>query len=281
MLLASSYLTAPQGSRFSESAEAIFYKGIKTSNGTRKTTDVRRLDAIDDLFFDTLDRLQLSPQIIMDVGISSGVTTFEWLEKFKRRGLKVSMIATDLVVSVYLVRISKMIRALVERNGHILQIEVFRIGVRSYVRWRDYFFGGFIWRTALRCFVRSKLRNAPWDGPYYLVSPLLRECDGVVLRDDNIFQPNPPDLIGCADVIRAANLIQHAYFSETEIRRAARNLRERCRGEGSLIIVCRNLRGRLEGSILRMVNTGEFVVEARLGGGSEVEHFFTVGALAG
>jgi hypothetical protein len=275
MLPASVYLTAPQGARFPTAVESDFYKGIKTSNGTRKTTSPLRLDAINALFFDTLKRLQITPYTVMDVGISSGVTTLEWLNEFKEAGLKVSMIATDFVMSVYLVRIGRALKVLVERNGHLLQIEFFGIGLRTYTRWRDYLLGGFIWRNALCSFLRSKLSTRPWDGPYYLVSPLLRDCPDIIFRDDNILEPNPPDLIGCADVIRIANLLQRAYFSEHEIKLGLQHLRERCRGEGSLIIVCRNSRWRIDGSILRMTNARQFVVEARIGRGSEVEQFFT------
>ena len=76
-------------------------------------------------------------------------------------------------------------------------------------------------------------------------------------------------------MIRAANLIQRGYFRDAAISRSVQTIRERCRGAGSLVIISRNRPERLDGTIFRLTETGRFVVEARLGAGSEVEQFFT------
>lgn len=275
MLPASVYLTAPPNLQLPPGTVDQFYNGIETSNGTRKTTKSGRLVAMDQLFFQTLARLNIVPRVAMDIGVSSGVTTLEWLREFEARNMDISLIATDLVMSVYIYSIGRHIKALTERDGHILQVELFGTGIRAYTRWRDYFLGGLIWRNALRTFVRSRLPQSPRNGPYYLVSPLLRQNCKVQLVDDDILAQNSSEQIACADVVRAANVIQRGYFGESEIWRAVRNVRERCRGPGSLIVVCRNRNRQLEGSILRQNDRREFVVEARLGQGSEVEEFFT------
>ena len=106
-------------------------------------------------------------------------------------------------------------------------------------------------------------------------STALRGHERIRLFDDDILLPNPPQFAGCADVVRVANLIQPIYFTENQIQRAVENVRERCRGEGSIVVVCRNTAGSLDGSILRMTGARQFSVEARLGRGSEVEGYFT------
>lgn len=275
MLRASLYLTAPPELHFSPAAECEFYRGIQTSNGTRKMTEPRRVAPMDDLFFTTLARLGTVPRTVMDIGVSSGITTAEWLRGFRNRGIDVTMVATDLVMSVYIYDLGKHLKALTERNGHLLQLEVFGTGIRTYTRWRDYFLAGFLWRKSLCAFARSRLSRSMRKGPYYLVSPLLRNDRSVRLIDDDILAQNSSEWVASADVIRVANVIQRIYFTEDEIKRAVENLRERCRGEGSLVVVCRNRGSRLDGSILRMTNLREFALEARLGQGSEVERFFT------
>jgi hypothetical protein len=274
-LLLSRYLTLSPDVRVSAQAEDELYRSIKTSNGTRKSTEPHRLDLINDLLFDTVNRLKLVPRSVMDIGVSSGVTTLEWMREFDRRDLPVTMIATDLVMRVYMFRVSKNICALTEMNGHLLQMEIFGKPVYTYSRRRDYFTGGFIWRRALCAIIRSRLSKCARQGSYYFVTPALRGQDRIVLLEDNILSPSPQDLLGCADVIRIANLVQRVYFTHDEIRRSVRTIRERCRGEHSLVVVCRNGPEGLEGSILRLTARNEFVVEARLGSGSEVEQFFT------
>ncbi len=275
MLRASAYLSAPGGSRFPQRLEQAFYRSIRTSNGTTKWTALRRLDAMNDLFFAALRRCQLVPRIVMDVGISSGVTTLEWLREFEKLGLPVTMIATDLVMSVDLYAIGKHMRVLTERNGHLLQIEILGSGIRTFTRRRDYLTGGIVWRKALCYAARPLLRRAVHQGTYLLVSPALRGQDRIKLFDDDILAPNPPQFARCADVVRVANLVQPIYFNDDQIKRAVENVRERCRGEGSMVIVCRNTARSLEGSILRMTGLRQFSVEARLGRGSEVERYFT------
>lgn len=274
-LLASHYLTIPSDRGVSAQAEEKLYWSIKTSRGTRMTTEPHRLDQINELFFTTLNRLKLVPRCVMDIGISSGVTTLEWMREFDKRNLPVTMIATDLIMKVYLFQVSKNICAMTEINGHLLQIEIFGKPVYAYRLRRDYLTGGIVWRTALCAYVKSRLSESLRQGPYHFVTPALRGHNHIVLREDDIYGPKREEFLGCADVIRVGNLIQPIYFTDDEIRHAVQAVRERCRGADSLVIVCRNKPDRLEGSILRLTDRKEFVVEARLGPGSEVEQFFT------
>src|SRR5579863_1685024 len=204
MLRASAYLSAPGGSRFPPALEREFYRSIQTSNGSKKSTGLQRLDAMNDLFFATLDRCRLVPQSVMDIGISSGVTTLEWLGEFDRRGFSVTMIATDLVMNVDLFAIGRHMRVLAERNGHLLRIEVFGRGIRTFLRRRDYLTGGIVWRKVLCYATRRLLRTASHEGTYLLVSPALRGQDRIKLFDDDVLASNPPEFAGCADVVRVA-----------------------------------------------------------------------------
>lgn len=278
MIPASTYLSPANGHRFSREQEQAFFRRIKTSNGTMKTTTTHRLDSMNELFFSIIERLGRPPKVAMDVGVSSGITTLEWLDAFERRQIPVTMIATDHVMSVGLYAVSPHLRALVERNGHLLQIEIFGHGIRTYLRGLDYLTGAALWRPALCRFARRRLKDAVHEGEFQLVAPALRRHARIRLADDDIFAPNPAPFVRGADVVRIANLLQPIYFSDDQIRCGVANIRERCRGEDSLVIVCRNTDDRLEGSILRMTAGRQFVPEARLGPGSEVESYFTAPA---
>jgi hypothetical protein len=275
MMLASAYLSPGDGVEFSREAEREFFRNIKTSNGTRKSTAPRRLDAMNDLFFATAERRGLRPSVAMDIGVSSGVTTLEWLREFEKRGLAVTMMATDLVMSVDIYSIGPHMRVLTEKNGHLLQIEIFGRGIRAHIRGRDYVTGGILWRKALHGIAQALLKKGVHQGTYQLVAPALRGQERIRLFDDDVFAPNLPQFTRCADVVRVANLIQPIYFSDRQIRIAVENIRERCRGEGSMVIVCRNTEDGLEGSILRMSAGRRLVTESRLRHGSEVEDYFT------
>lgn len=274
MLLASVYLRASPDQSFSSGAETAFYSSIETSNKTKKATEPGRLSSVDAVFFETLDRLGLRPETVMDVGVSSGQTTVDWLEGFKARGRKINMLATDYVMDVYIYSLGWGITATAEPNGHLLQIELLGIPIRTYKRRRDYLIGAWLWRRLLCTFVRSKLATAGRQGPFKLVSPKLKGEPGVQLLNDDILAVTPTHLVGRADVVRVANLMQAVYFTDDQMKRAARNIRDRCRGAGSLVIICRDFGGQIDCSIMRLTTKNTFVVEARMGSGSEAEPYF-------
>lgn len=269
--------------------EEIFYTSLRTANGSWKTTRHHRLDQIDDVFFQVLSKSQSLPSVAMDIGISSGITTLEWLAKFEQKGLHVKMYGTDVAMTVHVVTLGRGFRALIDPAGTILQVELFGRGIRLWCGWRDYFNGTFLFRRVIAALAMQRLNaiGVPFPigvlpdrlktlvaGPHRLVSPQLKGRPDIVLIEDDIISKNISEVVGVADVIRVANVLQHNYFSPQQIETAVRNIRERCRGEGSMVVICREKEARLEGSILRLVG-GRFVVEARLGAGSEVEQYFT------
>jgi hypothetical protein len=269
--------------------EEIFYTSLRTANGSWKTTRHHRLDQIDDVFFQVLSKSQSAPSVAMDIGISSGITTLEWLAKFEAKGLRVKMYGTDVAMTVYVVTLGRGFRALIDPAGTILQVELFGRGIRLWCGLRDYLNGTFIFRRMVAALAAHRLdaigisfsigalpdRLKPLvAGPHRLVSPQLKGRPDIVLIEDDILSKNTPEVAGVADVIRVANVLQHNYFSPQQIETAVRNIKERCRGEGSWVVICREKEAKLEGSILRLIG-GRFVAEARLGAGSEVEQYFT------
>jgi len=293
-IAASKYLTLETTSLFVRSAdfariEDDFYGALKTANGSFKTTQHQRLDAVNDAFFTALERCGLKPAVIMDVGVSSGVTTLEWMDEFARRGIAVKTIVTDRTLHAYLVRLAPHLTLLIDPSGHILQVELMGMAIRPWCSRRDYLSGMFLLRNAVVAWARRALGHLalhfPLDaaraaakadrvtGPFLLLTPPLRGRPDVTCVEDDILAPNPPALTGIADAIRLANIVQRVYFSDDEIARIICNVRARCR-DGALVVVCRNHPDSVEGSILRAIPGGGFALEARIGPGSEVERAF-------
>jgi hypothetical protein len=291
MMSARYYLTLPPESTALQSnsfkdREYQFLDQIITSTGTRKATRPHRLDAINAALFEVLERSPSVPRCIMDIGASTGITTLELLAEFERRGLQVRMIGTDLTTSVYLFKANRFLDALIEDNGHILQLALGGFGFRPWSRRREYFLGISLLRRAVVRYVRSRIEAAGIPIPFgsvshrgleafAFVSPAVRSRQNMIFSDDDILVENRPEMIAVADVVRLANVMQFIYFSKSELTRIAVTVRDRCHGPGSLVVVCRNMDSGLVGSILRLTTERNFIVEARVGGGSEVESFFT------
>ncbi len=74
-----------------EALEDLFFRNIRLPNGTYKTTYRRRLDDLN-----ALARQHLPPKRpldFMDVAVSSGVSTLEWIEFLAESGIQCRMTA--------------------------------------------------------------------------------------------------------------------------------------------------------------------------------------------
>jgi hypothetical protein len=60
----------------------------------------------------------------MDVAVSSGVSTAEWLIALERAGVRCRMLAGDAVVNAFLISVGPGLRALSDRTGHLMQLDI-------------------------------------------------------------------------------------------------------------------------------------------------------------
>lgn len=283
-------------SRESEEWMTRFFTNSRNSNGTWKTTSSSRHRMLDDALIRVLDRRAIRPKVVMDVGVASGATTVDLKKAFAQHGFEVAIIATDRTINCYVVRLHSELDVLIEPNGHILKIELCGIAFSPWCSTRDCLSGLFLLKGALARYVDWRFKRAGLklpihdgllndcrrrlsiDGPYCMITPELKGRPDVTIMEDDILSPTPPELTGVADVVRLAHVIRPDSFSENDIRQVVRNVRSRCR-EGAVVIVCRSnprarVRGALEGSIFIAVPGGGFVLEDRVGPGSEVEGYF-------
>jgi hypothetical protein len=263
-----------------EALEKRFFQSVALPNGTRKTTSHRRLDDLNALAGQFLPRDRLLE--VMDVAVSSGVSTLEWLESMERAGIECRMTAGDAMADAYLVSLGPGLRALVDRRGHPLQYEVAGVALSLPLRKRNLlrFLAPVTWmKLALALIVAPALEASKrleaggrlgirWR-PLKLVSPTLHKRNRIdVVEDDILVNRSYRE---CFDVVRAANILNRGYFDDRTLTGMLTNLRGRLK-KGGLLIVCRtNDLEENNGSVLRLDEHGRFHVLARLNAGSEVE----------
>jgi hypothetical protein len=268
-----------------EEREDLFFHSIELRNGTRKTTRHRRLDDLNDLVQKLLPPQR--PLEIMDVAVSSGVSTAEWLIELERAGIRCQMLAGDAVVNAFLVSLGPNLRALTDRTGHLMQLDIKGEAVRMPPpRRRDrirYFPHRLLMRAAARLFdLRNADRQQPSSGrapvqrrlgatcrPLTLMSPSLNRLPQLQAVEDDILLNR--DFRRRFHVLRAANILNLAYFDNATLRRMLRNLRARLL-PGGLLVVCRTNDAEVNNAtVFTLQSDGRFCITARLNEGSEIE----------
>jgi hypothetical protein len=272
--------TAAPGGQELEELERLFFDSIALRNGTFKTTWHRRLEDLNAL----VQRL-LPPQRpleIMDVAVSSGVSTAEWLLSLERAGIDCHMLAGDAVVNAFLISVGRL-RALTDRTGHMMQLDIAGRAVRMPPpRRRDklrYLPLTLLMKCATRLFdlsasTHASARNAGQTRlgvtcqPLALTSPSLARMSKLSAVEDDILLNT--SYTRRFHVLRAANILNLAYFDSGTLERMLMNLRSRL-VPGGLLIVCRtNEAGVNNASVFTLGEDGRFGLTARLNRGSEI-----------
>jgi hypothetical protein len=117
------FAPAPPAPQAREEAEARFFRSIRQSNGTYKTTYKNRLDDLNRLVAGLLPPCR--PLRLMDLAVSSGVTTLDWVDSLDRLGVEYTMTAGDLNIRAYFLALGRHLGVLVDGRGYPLQFEIF------------------------------------------------------------------------------------------------------------------------------------------------------------
>lgn len=253
----------------SADAEFQLFTRIRLPSGVHKTTEQRRLDDLNERALRVLpsDR----PLELMDVAVSSAVTTVEWSEQLTAAGIDHHLLAGDSHIAAAWLSLPLCDFLLDGDRKRLLLAVVFGRSIDVL---------GSSWRSALvlpvlkALVLVSKAARVPMR-PVELVSPRVRGCPAIELVEDDIFV-TPPDLRGRFHAVRAANILNASYFDDARLRAAVASLRERLR-PGGLLIVCRTLDadGSNHGSFLKADGDGWTVVD-RIGDGSEIERLIAM-----
>ena len=263
-----------------EMQEDAFFMSLRLPNGTHKTTCRRRLTDLDELVQGLLPRHQTLE--IMDVAVSSGVSSLEWLDSLERAGINCHLVAGDALVDACLISFGSRLKALVDRRCRLLQLDIAGRAVRlPPPRRRDrmrylplLLLIQRIAHASARVVNNCCTSGQPTRGrfltfrPLKLLSPSLGDAARIEAIEDDILRDRR--FSRRFHAIRAANILNHCYFDSETLEKMLANLRERLRPNG-LLIVCRTLPvGGNHGSVFRLGEEGRFCLLADLNGGSEI-----------
>ena len=255
--------------------ELRFLETIQLANGTFKTTGFGRLDDVNRIVSDCWKDLGASPHAILDVAVSSGITSKEWIEQLLEEGFDADLTATDLTLIAHLAMLAPGLDVLLDRSGNVLQYSLAGIALPERRRWFEYMSGAIFVKKLADRLIRRKGAAAVVASArqqVMLVNPDARKHPRIAFVEDDLFSSAAASLAGRFDAIRAANILNFAYFSHDEIRRALANLKMRLSGPGAFLIVVRTREdGRNDGTMFRLKEDGQFEPVARIGEGSEIE----------
>lgn len=264
-----------EGADPSPEIERRFFGKVLLPNGTWKTTYPNRLDDLNEQLLEFLPREQTLE--LMDVAISSGVSTLEWSDQLRANGVRHRLVAGDLYPEASLTSWGSWLAILFDsgnREPLLLEIGPLSLPVSAG--------GRLLGRTRpvlapLLRMIGKRARRvdsgaaAPYRGlvrrQVSLVSPkLLQRLEIELVRDDVTVAGGFAESF---DVIRVANLVQPAYFSRETLREIAANLRARLR-DGGLLVICRTTADGVNKATIFRRQGDQFSSVASLNGGSEV-----------
>jgi hypothetical protein len=257
--------------RVSAADEAAFFASIRLANGTFKSTAEGRMADLDAALAEELARAACRRPDVLDIGISSGITTVELRDALRRAGLQPRLVGTDRLIEARLVTLGPGLRVLVDPDGHVLQFDLCGLALRPWLRRLDYL--TFYWVIAWglrRLFAGRMVRARGQGGRLRLLTRRLDANDDIDVMQDDLGQPNAA-FAGRFDVVRAANVLNLAYFDRAALARHIATLVGYLRPGGWLVLNRTHGDGRNHGTVFRRAPTGALTVVARVGRGSEIE----------
>lgn len=276
MLAAKAFFEAPVAA-LTPQVEREFFASLMTGNKTYKTTFHQRFADTNPLLLRQLKRDGLQAPDILDVGVSSGVSTLELHEDLDKGGLDARIVATDLLVDALLVRVLPKCHALVEPNGFPLRFDLPFGTMKPWVTRSDCSNGFFIPRKAINVmmtYLSRRILRDPGDTRITrvkLVTPRLLTTSDIVICNDDISRYNDA-FTGRFDLVRAANVLNRGYFPSHVLSTMLANIGRYLRGpEATLFVVRTHEDNSNHGTLFRVGDDRRFKVVWRVGTGSEIE----------
>ena len=257
--------------------EQEFFTSIMGKNKTYKTTYHDRFSEIDQLLARQVRAGTMRASHVLDVGVSSGISTLELFTALSADGNDVNMVATDVLIDADIVGVAPGCHALIDKSGFPLMFDVFGMGVKPWITAADYKNGAFVLRKLTNVLFTSIARRV-LDHPnddrvkhVQLITPRLSAQRKISVCHDDIAQYNAR-FAGRFDLIRAANILNKNYFENDTLIAMIGNLKRYLTGDGGCLLVVRTRENSTNhGTLFRMGGNGSFEAATRFGDGSEIE----------
>lgn len=253
--------------------------GLRNPNGSWKKTRVGRHSEANKFLINQLLARGCGAGRLMDIGVSSGVTTAELVQDLESAGLAPSAIyAVDRCFDIYLVRLSQGFHVLVEENGHLLRLEYGPLNFSPWSSKKDWLTGAVVAKAILRSSAKKMLRGIKFPlsaskddrmRRLRMLSPSLHRRSGVNVFAHDLFDDFDASLLGCASLVRIANVLNTNLLSGSQIQRIARNVGKLCE-ENAIFYVCRSTRRSTKASLF-VVKDGRLELATNLCGGIDAE----------
>jgi hypothetical protein len=270
--------------------EREFFGRVVLPNGTVKSTNANRMNDLNAAALPYVQRLVERPVQIMDVGISSGVSTVEWYEQLRGAGIVCEMLATDLTIYASLLSLGSSFGAVIDRHRNILHLDILGRGAPPSATGVQGIFAAAV-RLAFRAAMAVDRSLPPLRGqtqeaatgmllkcePISLLTKKMKQQNALRVIEDDLVAGDRPEFKHAFHVIRAANILNRAYFADATLVQMLNKLGNRLKPNGVLIVCRTNDEGVNHGTIFRQVEGGKFQVLSRIGSGSEIEDLLTMG----
>ncbi|PDT52901.1 MULTISPECIES: ATP-binding protein [Sinorhizobium] len=254
--------------------ESAFFAKLKMRNGTFKLTQPSRFQELEVAFRPHAQERAGSLREVLDVGVSTGLTTVELARFLSDCGSAASITATDLFIEAHIVELFPWFRVFCDPGGWPLQYDLRGIAIRPWIRRLDYVTLAFIPLMLSRSILQSRLRSRISAGvstPVRMVTRSLPPNGAIVFVENDIMRQSER-FIRRFDMIRAANILNTGYFSADQLHVAIENIQAYLHGPGALLMIARtNRAGENAATLFELDEEGSFTALERVGGGSEIE----------
>jgi hypothetical protein len=267
-----------------DALEREFFGRVVLPNGTVKSTNANRMNDLNAAALPYVQQFSERPVQIMDVGISSGVSTVEWYEQLNQAGVGCELVGTDLTVYASLLTLGSSFGALIDRHRNILHLDVLGRGAPPSAKGAQGIFAAAV-RFAFRMAMTVDRSLPPLRGktqesakgillkcePVSLLTKKMTQQKSLRVVEDDLTAGDKPEFERAFHVVRAANILNRAYFADATLMQMLNKLKNRLK-PGGILIVCRtNDEGINNGTIFRLAESVKFQILNRIGSGSEIE----------
>lgn len=276
------FVASGEATTASQEQEKNFFDCLRLKNGIYKTTYPHRLDDFNARLANYLPASR--PLRVLDVGISSGVSTLEWAETLEESGIDYQMTGIDLTLRGLIVSFGDRLHAVLDSTKWPMLFEIDGKWISTPPRKRHLLrhpFSLALVKCALFLWARrhreseieqsGRILGMPTrTQAIHLVTPRLRKHPRVKVCEGDIVTES--GLHGEFDIIRAANILNRGYFDDDTLAKIAQNLRRHLTPSG-ILAVCHthDEESVNRATIFQLRENHGFGLLAKMNGGAEIE----------